>query len=33
MDNVGSKAKALLAAVVREAEWRLKGAKPAGESV
>lgn len=33
MDNAGSKTKALLAAVVREAEWRLKGAKPAGESV
>jgi glycosyltransferase involved in cell wall biosynthesis len=29
MDNVGSKMKALIAAVVRETEWRLKGAKPA----
>jgi glycosyltransferase involved in cell wall biosynthesis len=27
LDNLGSKAKALLAATVREAEWRMKGAK------
>jgi glycosyltransferase involved in cell wall biosynthesis len=29
LDNVGSKAKSLLAAVVREMEWRSLGAKPA----
>jgi glycosyltransferase involved in cell wall biosynthesis len=29
MDNVGSKTKALLASLVREAEWRLKGRPPA----
>jgi glycosyltransferase involved in cell wall biosynthesis len=28
MDNFGNRTKSLLAALVREAEWRLKGAKP-----
>jgi glycosyltransferase involved in cell wall biosynthesis len=31
MDNLGSKTKALLAAVVREAEWRLKGSPAASQ--
>jgi hypothetical protein len=29
MDNLGSKTKALLAAVVREVEWKLRGRKTA----
>ena len=31
LDNLGSKAKSLIASLVREAEWRLKGAQPVSE--